>query len=364
MTISNMDNFQFESIVDPSLTNIDEPAAQGSLFDEIYPFGAPGGDFADAPQADAPFDFDTFDFDQPAVQDVDSGFALPTGPQSPFPDQRYVSFPSPTQTHFSPVWHPLEQPVQQDQYPDPEMFSQTPLDPTPYYPLQPLQHNFGAITPPGHQFSSIDRPLFLHGNSGPPQATAGVYHYEPIPTYQDNGTFNPEDLALSDILPEELVTAAISGGWDLPGLNNTQQGLLAETNTHKRPLPDDPFLPNALGHDNDSDVSDSDADYRPSPSSAGAKRARRTRASKQPQALLPNGEVKKGRPCAKPQTEERRRINQRRMEGYYRRKYDQGNLEKARQQSKESYWRRKQRRIEAGEKVRSYGALKRGRVGM
>lgn len=353
MGISNLGDFQYEDIVDPNLlTNPDDPAAQASSFDEIYPFGVPEGDLADAPQADAPFDFDTFDFDQPAIQGVDSGLPVPTSPHTPFPDQRYVSFPSPSQTHASPVWRPLEQPVQQLQYPDPEVFSQTSIDPTPYYPPQPLpstgtaaQYNFGAITPPGQQFSSIDRPLFLHGDLGPPQAPASVFHYEPIQSYEESGAFNPEDLALSDI-PEDLVTAAICEGWDLPGVN-VQQGS----------LPDDPFLPYDANNDSGSDVSDSDGDYRPR-----AKRARRTGPSK-PQAVLPNGEVKKGRPCAKPQTEERRRINQRRMEGYYRRKYDQGNLEKARQQSKESYWRRKQRRIEAGEKVRSYKAPKRGRVG-
>lgn len=175
---------------------------------------------------------------------------------------------------------------------------------------------------------------------GPPPATAAMFPYEPVQNYQDGRLFNPEDLALSD---EDLVATAIREGWALPG-ENTQQC----------PHPDDLFIPDTV---NDCD-SESDGEYEVI-SSARAKRPRRNKPAR-PQAILPNGEVKKGRPCAKPQTEERKRINQRRMEGYYRRKYDQGNLEKARQQSKESYWRRKQRRIEAGEKVRSYNAPKRG----
>lgn len=358
MGVSDMGDFQYQSLVDPSLpTNPEDPAAQGPSFDEMYPFGLPGGDFIDASQCDAAFDFDGFDFDQPAIQSADGGFAVPATPQSSFKDQRYVSFPSQSQAHPSSVWRPLEQPVQQYNYPDPEIFSQPPIGLTPYYPLQPLpstntmtQHDFRAITPPGQQFSSIDRPLFLHGNTGPPPAPMGMFQYEPIHQYQDDGAFNPEDLALSDI-PEDLVATAIREGWALPG-DHTQQDT----------LPNDFFVPE-IGNDGSADLSeapDSDVDYKPS-SSAKSKRSRRNKRSK-PQAILPNGEVKKGRPCAKPQTEERRRINQRRMDGYYRRKFDQGNLEKARQQSKESYYRRKQRKVEAGEKVRSYKAPKRGKA--
>ena len=179
---------------------------------------------------------------------------------------------------------------------------------------------------------------------GPPPAAAGIYPYKSIQTYQDNGAFNPEDLALSDI-PDDLVATALREGWALP-----------EDSTRHVFHPDDLFIPDKRD-DSDADIFDSD--YHPS-SSSPAKRPRRTKPSR-PQAILPNGAVKKGRPCAKPQTEERKRVNQRRMEGYYRRKHDQGNLEKARQQSKESYYRRKQRRIEAGEKVRSYNAPRRGR---
>ncbi|KAF6234820.1 hypothetical protein HO173_007040 [Letharia columbiana] len=356
MGVSDMGDFQYQSIVNPSLlTNPDDSAGQGPFFNDMYPFGISEGDFADAPRADATLDFDDFDFNQQALQSVDGGFDIPTTPQSSLADQRYVSFLPQSQTLPSSVWRPLEQPVQPFNYPDPEIFSQSPIDPTPYYPLQPLpsdntmtQHNFGAITPPGQQFSSIDHPLFLHGNMGPLPATAGMFQYEPISNYQDDGAFNPEDLSLSAV-PEDLVATAIREGWALPGYITQQSA------PH-----DDLFVPNT-GNDNDSDISDapdSDEEYKPS-SFAIAKRSRRSRPS-QNKAILPNGEVKKGRPCAKPQTTERMRINERRMEGYYRRKYDQGNLEKARQQSKESYWRRKQRRIAAGEKVRSYNALKRG----
>ncbi len=307
-----MGDFQHETPVDSTpFTNPDDPAVLGSSFDEIYPFDIPRGDFADAPQADAPFDFDNFDFDQPALQGIDSGSAVQATPQPTFPDERYVPFPSPAQTHPASIWRPIEQPLQQSQYPDPEIFSHLPNIPTPYYPLQPLpianpatQHNFQSITPPAQQLSSIDRALFLDGNMGPPSATAGPYLYQPIPTYPDNAAFNPDDLT------EDLIATAIREGWTLP----------TDTTPSKRP---------------------------------------RSRRAKQPHTLLPTGEVKKGRPCAKPQTEERRRVNQRRMEGYYRRKYDQGNLEKARQQSRESYWRRKQRRIEKGEKVRSYNTVQR-----
>ena len=351
MGMSDMGDFQFQSLVDPGLPT-DPPS-----FDEMYAFGIPGGDFIDASQCDATFDFEGFDFEQPAIHGVNGGFAVPTTPQSSFPDQRYVSLPSQSQTHPSSVWRPLEQPVQQLNYPDPEIFSQPPIASTPYYPLQPfpssnmmMQNDFGAITPPGKQFSSIDHPLFLHGNIGPPPDPIGIFSYEPIQAYQNDGAFNPEDLALSAI-PEDLVLTAIREGWAL-SRDNTQQG----------PLPYDLFDPDH-GNDGDaelSDACDSEADCKPS-SSAKAKTTRRSKRSR-PQAVLPNGEVKKGRPCAKPQTEERKRINQRRMDGYYRRKYDQGNLEKARQQSKESYYRRKQRKIEAGENVRSYKAPKRAKT--
>lgn len=358
MGVSDMGDFQHESLIDPSFLTIpDDVAAQGSSIDEMYPFGIPVGDFADAPQGDAAvdFDFDGFDFDQPAAQGVEGGFTIPTTPQSSFPDQRYFSFPPQSQTHPISAWRPLVQPVEQFHYPDPEFFYQSSITSEPYYPLQPppsvntmTRHNFAAITPPGQQFSSIDHPLFLHGNMGPPPATAEMFPYEPIQTYQDNGAFNPEDLALSDI-PEDLVATAIREGWVL---QSTQQGA----------LPDDLYIPNIYndGDLNLSDVSDSDGEYKPS-SFAKAKRSRRNKPSR-PKAMLPNGETKKGRPCAKPQTEERRRINERRMEGYYRRKHDQGNLEKARKQSKESYYRRKQKKIEAGEKVRSYNAPRRGKA--
>ena len=338
-----MGDFQYENLVDPNLLTVpDDPAAQGSSFDEMYAFEIPGPDFTDAPQADATFDFDRFEFDPHAIQGVDGGFVLPTTPQSSFPDQRYVPLLPQSQTHPSSVWRPLEQPVQQFHYPDPEVLSRS----TPYYPPRSVpssrvmtQYNFGAITPPGQQFSSIDGSLFSHGNTDLPPGAAGMFQYTPIPPYTDDRAFNPEDLALSDI-PEDLVAAAIRDEWALPGNHNTQQDL----------LPDNLFIPDT-GND-----SDSDGEYRPRSSSATTKRIRRSRPSSKPKTILPNGEVKKGRPCAKPQTADRRRINERRMEGYYRRKYEKGNLEKARQQSKESYWRRKQRRIEAGEKVRSYNA--------
>ena len=352
MGISDMGDFQYESLLDPSLLAGLE--AQGSSFDEIYPFGIPEGDSTETPQADATFNFDGFDIGQQATWDVDSGNTLPTTPLSSFPDQRYVPFPTQSQTHPSSVWRPIGFPTQHFHYPDPEDFSQPQMTSTPYYPLQPLPsantmtpNNFSAMTPPGQQFSSLDRPLFVHGNLGAPAAEAGMFQYEPIQTYPDDGTFTPEDLALSEI-PEDLVATAIREGW----------ALSQEDNALQDPRPDDLFIPDA-GNDGDVDASDADEEYKPSSSSARSKRSsRRTnnRVSKpsRPHATLPNGEVKKGRPCAKPQTEERRRVNQRRMEGYYRRKNDQGSLEKARMQSRESYWRRKQRRIEAGEKVRSY----------
>ena len=354
MGISDMCDFQYESHMDPSL--LADLEAQGSSFDEMYPFGIPEGDSTDAPQADASFDFDGFDFDQQATQGVDSGCILPTTPQSSFPDQRYVSFPIQSQTYPGSVWRPIEQPTQQFHYPDPETISQPQITTTPYFPHQPLPsantmmpHNFGGITPPGQQISSIGHELFLHGDLGIPLAEAGMLPYEPIQNYQDNGSFNPEDMALSAI-PEDLVATAIREGWALTE-DNAQQG----------PRPEDLFVPDA-GNDSELDASDADGEFKPSSSSAKAKRSsRRINKPSRPQAVLQNGEVKKGRPCAKPQTEERRRINQRRMEGYYRRKHDQGNLEKARLQSRESYWKRKQRRIESGEKVRSYNPNK-GRV--
>lgn len=350
MGISDMGDFQYESLLDSSLLAGLE--AQGSSFDEMYPFGIPEGDSTEAPQADATFDFDGFDIEQQATQGVDSGYTLPTTPLSSFPDQRYVPFPTQSQTHPGSVWLPIGLPTQQFHYPNPEDLSQPQMTSTPYYPLQPLPsantmtpHNFSAMTPPGQQFSSLDRPLFVHGNLGAPAAEAGMFQYEPIQTYQDDGIFNPEDLALT---PDDLVATAIREGWALSQENNTQQD----------PCLDDLFIPD-VGNDNDFDASDADEEYKPSSSSSRAKRSNRrsnNRVSKpsRSQATLPNGEVKKGRPCAKPQTDERRRVNQRRMEGYYRRKHDQGSLEKARMQSRESYWRRKQRRIEAGETVRSY----------
>ena len=359
MGVADMGEFHYQNITDPSLlANPDDPAELSSCFDEAHPFGIPGDDFADAPQADATFDLDDFDFNQQATPQVDTSFAIPNTPTSSCPDQRYVSLPSQSQTDASSVWHPLEQPEHQFYYPDPDFSSPHSAILTPYYPLQPLQpanampqNNFRAITPPGQQLSSIDRSLFLHGNVGGPSATAGLYPYEPIQTYQDNGAFTPEDLALSD-LSEDLVATAFSEGWALPGDNMPQQ---------QRFHLNDLYVPDMCNYDSDADIYDapeSDPDYKLS-SSSRAKRARRTK----PSTILPNGEVKKGRPCAKPQTEERKRVNQRRMEGYYRRKHDQKNLDKARQQSKESYWRRKQRRIEAGEKVRSYNASKEGRSG-
>ena len=348
MGISDMGDFQYESLLDPSLLAGLE--AQGSAFDEMYPFGMPEGDFTEAPQADATFDFDGFDIEQQPTQGVDNGYTVPTTPLSSFPDQRYVPFPTQSQTHPGSVWHPIGPPTQQFHYPDPEDSSRPQMTSTPYYPLPSANtvtpHNFRAITPPGQQFSSIDLPLFVHGNLGAPAAEAGMFPYEPIQAYQDDGGFNPEDLALT---PDDLVATAIREGWALSEEDNAQQD----------PRLDDLFVPDA----GDVDASDADEEYKPSSSSARAKRSSRhsnNRVSKpsRSQAKLPNGEVKKGRPCAKPQTEERRRVNQRRMEGYYRRKHDQGNLEKARMQSRESYWRRKQRRIEAGEKVRSYNPSK------
>ena len=363
MGVSDIGDSQFLDVVESkAVEKPDDLAAQGSYFNDMYPFGIPEGNLADvdASQGDATFDFDGFDFGQHAFQGVDGGFTTPDTPQSSFTDQRYVSCPSQSQTHLDSRWRPLEQPVQQFQYPDPDIFAQPQIAPVPYYPPQPLlsantltPQNFGAITPPGQQLSSINRPLFLHGNMGPPPATAGMFLYEPIQTYHDDGAFNPEDLALSDI-PEDLVATAIREDWALPG-DSAQQSVPVGNHTQQRPpLSDDLFIPDTR-HD-----SDSDGEFEPS-SSARAKRPRRNKPS-EPQAILPNGEVKKGRPCAKPQTEERRCVNERRMQGYYRRKYDQGNLEKARKQSKESYWRRKQRRIEAGEKVRSYNAPKRGKL--
>ena len=186
---------------------------------------------------------------------------------------------------------------------------------------------------------------------GPPLGMTDSFTlYEPIPNYQDDGAFNPEDLALS-VASEDLVATAIREGWTLSGDSTTQAAFQGDL-----------FSPD-MCNDADFDITnapDFDGEYMPS-SSAKAKAPRRNKPSKSKPAVQ-NGGVKKGRPCAKPQTEDRRRINERRMEGYYRRKYDQGNLEKARQQSRESYWRRKQRRVEAGEKVRSYNASKRARA--
>lgn len=353
MGIADMGEVHYENIMDPTLfTNPDDPAVLGSSLAEIYPCDLLEGDFADAPQADATFDLDDFkfDFDKQATRAVDSGFAMPNSPQSLFRDQRYVSLPQ-SQTHPTSVWRPLEQPVEQFIYPDPEVVcadfsSQMPTLSTHYYPPQLVspattmtQQNFRAITPPGQQLSSIDQPLFLDNCLAQPPAVAGLYPYDTIPPYQDNGAFLPEDLALSPI-PEELLATAIFERWPLP----------PNTTAQKRSHPDDLYIPNPRNNDSDADLSD--ADFHPS---RPTKKVRRTRLSR-PHTILPNGEVKKGRPCAKPQTEERKRINQRRMEGYYRRKHEQGNLEKTRTQSKESYWRRKQRRIEAGEKVRSYNA--------
>lgn len=349
-------DFHYDSFLDPCLIpSSDELVAQGSSFDELYPFDIPG-DFADAPQGDAAFDFD---FDQHPVQDaVDVDFATTTAPQSSHPDQRYVDPLPQSQTHPSSIWRPLEQPVKQYQYPEPDIFSQNIMAPKPYYPLQPLpsantmmQHNFGSLTPVGQQFSSIDQPLFMHDNMGPSLAMTDEFGtYEPIPNYQDDGAFNPEDLAFS-AASEDLVAVAIREGWTLPGDSTTQAAIQGDL-----------FNPD-MCNDSDFDIAnapDSDGDYMPS-SSAKAKAPRRNKPSRS-RARVQNGSVKKGRPCAKPQTEDRRRINERRMEGYYRRKYDQGNLEKARQQSRESYWRRKQRRVEAGEKVRSYNAPKRAKA--
>lgn len=361
MGIADMGEVYYENIMDPTLlTNPDDPAVLGSSLAEIYPCGLLEADFADAPQADATFNLDDFNFDfsQQATCAVDSSFAKPNPPQSLFPDQRYVSL-SQSQTHPTSVWRPVEQPVEQYLYPDPDFSSHTPTLSTPYYPLQPLspattmtQQNFRAITPPGQQFSSIDPPLFVDNYLDQPAAIAELYPYETIQPYQDNGVFLPENLALSPI-PEELLATAIFEGWPLPP-NNTAQ---------KRSHPDvDLYIPDPRNNNNnnDSDPDFSDADFHPS--RATKKVVRRTRLSR-PHTILPNGEAKKGRPCAKPQTEERKRINERRMEGYYRRKNEQGNLEKARLQSKESYWRRKQRRIEAGEKVRSYNASNNNKQG-
>ena len=337
-------DFHYDSFLDPSLLpSSDELVAQGSSFDELYPFGIPG-DSADAPQGEAGFDFD---FDQHPVQDVlEVDYATTITPQSSLPDQRYVYPLSQSQTHSSSIWRPLEQPEKQYQYPEPDIFSQNIMAPKPYYPLQPLpsansmmQHNFGSLTPVGQQFSSIDQPSLTHESMGPPL-------YEPFPNYQDDAAFNPEDLALS-AASEDLVAAAIREGWTLTGDSRTQTAFQSDL-----------FNPD-MCNDIDFDIAnapDIDGEYIPS-SSAKAKATRRNKPSKS-KPVVQNGSVKKGRPCAKPQTEDRRRINERRMEGYYRRKYDQGNLEKARQQSRESYWRRKQRRVEAGEKVRSYNASK------
>ena len=359
-----MGEVYYENTMDPTLlTNPDDPAVLGSPLAEIYPCDLLEGDFADAPQADATFNLDDFniDFSQQATCAVDSGFAMPNPPQSLYPDQRYVSLPQ-SQTHPTSEWRPIEQPVEQYLYPDPDFSSHTQTLSTPYYPPQPLspattmtQQNFRAITPPAQQLSSIDPRLFVDNCLDQPAAIADLYPYETIPPYQDNGYYLPEDLALSPI-PEELLATAIFEGWPLPP-NNTAQ---------KRSHPDDDlYIPNPRNNNNnnnnDSDPDFSDADFHPSRATK-KKVVRRTRLSR-PHTILPNGEAKKGRPCAKPQTEERKRINQRRMEGYYRRKYEQGNLEKARLQSKESYWRRKQRRIEAGEKVRSYNASNNNKQG-
>lgn len=349
-------DFHYDSFLDPSLLpSSDELVAQGSSFDELYPFGIPG-DSADAPQGDAAFDFD---FDQQPVKDADVvDFATTTTPQSSLPDQRYVYALPQSQNHPSSIWRPLEQPAKQYQYPEPDIFSQSIMAPTPYYPLQPLpsansmmQHNFGSLTPVGQQFSSIDQPSFAHDIMGPPLAMTDRFTpYEPFPNYQDDGAFSPEDLALS-AASEDLVAVAIREGWTLSGDSITPaafQGDLFDLD---------------MCNYTDFDITkapDFDGDYMPS-SSAKAKAPRRNKPSKS-KPVVQNASVKKGRPCAKPQTEDRRRINERRMEGYYRRKYDQGNLEKARQQSRESYWRRKQRRVEAGEKVRSYNASKRARA--
>ena len=348
-------DFHYDSFLDPSLLpSSDELVAQGSSFDELYPFGI-SGDSANAPQGDAAFDFE---FDQHPVQDVvDVDYATTATPQSSLAAQRYVCPLPQAQTHPSSIWRPLEQPVKQYQYPEPEIFSQNIMAPKPYYPLQPLpsansmmQHNFGSLTPVGQQLSSIDQPSFTHDNMGPPLATTDGFAYDPFPNYQDDGAFNPEDLALS-AAPEDLVAAAIREGWTLPGDSTTQAAFQGDL-----------FNPN-MCTDTNFDIANvlgTDGQYMPS-SSAKAKATRRNKPSKS-KPVVQNGSVKKGRPCAKPQTEDRRRINERRMEGYYRRKYDQGNLEKARQQSRESYWRRKQRRLEAGEKVRSYNASKRAKV--
>lgn len=342
-----MGEVHYESILDPTLlTNPDDPAVLGSPLAEIYPSCLLEGDFADAPQADATFDVNdfNFDFDQQATSAVDSGFAMPNSPQPSIPDQRYVSLPQ-SQTHPSPVWRPLEQPVEQFLYPDPDFSCNLPTLSMPYYPASPAttmtQQNFRAITPPGQQFSSIDPPLLLDNYLDQPAAIPELYPYDITPSYQDNAAFLPNDLALSPI-PDQLLATALFEGRPLPPTITSQ----------KRSHPDDDddlYIPNAYHKNNNN--SDSDPDFHPS---RPIKKPRRTRLSRPHNTILPNGEVKKGRPCAKPQTEERKRINQRRMEGYYRRKHEQGNLEKARMQSKESYWRRKQRRIEKGEKVRSY----------
>lgn len=347
-------DFRYESLLDPSL--LADLETQGSSFDEMYPFGVPEGESTDAPQANTTFDFDGFDIEQQATQGVDSGFTLPTTPRSSFPDQRYVPFPTQSQTYPGSVWRPIEQPTQQFHYPDPDFISQPQMTSTPYYPLPSantmMPHNFAAITPPGQQFSSIERPMFVHGSLGAPAAEAENFPFDPIQTYQDDGAFTPEDLDFS-VIPDDLVATAIREGWALSEETAKQDSRL-----------DDLYIPDA-GNDSDADASDSDREYKPSSSSSArpkpsSRRINKNRISKpsRPQATLANGEVKKGRPCAKPQTEERKRVNQRRMEGYYRRKNDQGNLERARLQSRESYWRRKQRRIEAGEKVRSYNPNK------
>ena len=332
-----MNNSQYQNMVDPRLlTNQDDPAIPDSILDEIYPFGIPESNIADAPQAsDTLFDLNNFDFDPKTIPSIDGDFSIPaTIPSMPLPDQRYVSLPSQPQTLPPSVSRPLEQPAQQHfQYPDPILLHH---GPRPYYTPQPvpstkamMQHQHRAITPPGQQVSSLDHSLFLHGNVTIPRPTAAAsYPYAPVPTYQDDSAFNPEDLALSDISDDLLATWA-----SLPDLSTYHTSTSSSYNNN--------------------DLPDSDDSYHP-PSSPAKKAHRTRRRSSRPPRILPNGQVKKGRPCAKPQTEERLRVNQRRMEGYYRRKYEQGNLERTRQQSKESYWKRKQRRIDAGEKVRSY----------
>ena len=126
-----------------------------------------------------------FDFSKPIGETASAARQerpryVPSTAHSSFPAYLYPSPPNPAMDTAVP-------------YPNASAF---PWEAAPTIP--PLyQHNFGGLTPPGKQLSSLDTSILMYGSLGQPSARRVGPKYKPIRKAMNENDSEPEDYALS-----------------------------------------------------------------------------------------------------------------------------------------------------------------------